>query len=76
MKKIKGMKTREIDPKLGAEDFSRFLQKAPGTFYYIGTKNERKGCTYPNHSSIFKVDEDVLKFGAVSLASLALEFSQ
>lgn len=67
--------TKEIDVKLGAEDFSRFLQKAPGTFYYLGTRNEQKGCVYPNHSSKFKVDEDVLKLGAASLAKLALEFT-
>ena len=76
LKTIKGMKTFGIDVKLGAEDFSRFLQKAPGTFYYIGTRNEKKGCTFPNHSSKFKVDEDVLKFGASSLARLALEFGK
>ena len=76
LRTIKGTKTREIDQKLGAEDFARFLQKAPGTFYYIGTRNERKGCVYPNHSSKFKVDEDVLKFGALSLAKLALEFGK
>jgi carboxypeptidase Ss1 len=76
LKTIRGTKIKEIDVKLGAEDFARFLQKAPGTFYYVGTKNEAKGCIYPNHSSKFKVDEDVLKFGALSLARLALEFSQ
>ena len=73
---VRGTKTHEIDVKLGSEDFSRFLQKAPGTFYYVGTKNEKKGCTYPNHSSKFKADEDVLKFGAISLAKLAMEFTQ
>jgi len=76
LRTIKGTKTREIDQKLGAEDFARFLQKAPGTFYYIGTRNEKKGCIYPNHSSKFKVDESVLKFGATSLAKLALEFGK
>jgi len=76
LKTIRGIKTKEIDVKLGAEDFSRFLQKAPGTFYYLGTRNEQKGCTYPNHSSKFKVDEDVLKYGALSLAKLALEFTK
>jgi carboxypeptidase Ss1 len=74
LKTIKGTKTVEIGPQLGGEDFSRFLQEAPGTFYYLGTKNEKKGCVYPNHSSKFKVDEDVLKYGAVSLAKLALEY--
>src|SRR5438128_12673148 len=71
-----GMKVVEMDPILGGEDFSRFLQKAPGTFYYLGTLNKSKGCIYPNHSSKFKIDEDVLKYGSVSLASLALEFAR
>ncbi|MDA4128595.1 MAG: carboxypeptidase CpsA [Thaumarchaeota archaeon] len=73
---IPGMKTREIEPVLGGEDFSRFMEKAPGTFYFLGTHNKAKGCVYPNHSSRFKADEDVLKYGAVSLAKLAMEFSR
>ena len=60
---------------MGAEDFSRFQQKAPGTFYYLGTNNPAKGCVSPNHSSRFKVDEDVLKYGPLSLATVALEFA-
>ncbi len=74
LKKIPGIRVKEIDPVLGGEDFSRFLQKAPGTFYFLGTRNPAKGCIYPNHSSKFKVDEDVLKFGSASLALLASEF--
>ena len=74
LKRIPGMKVKEIDPVLGGEDFSRFLQKAPGTFYFLGTNNPAKGCVHPNHSSKFKVDEDVLKLGAASLAMLAAEF--
>ncbi len=75
LKRISGTKVRLQRPVLGGEDFSRFLQKAPGTFYFLGTNNPSKGCTYPNHSSKFKVDEDVLKIGAASLAMLAMEFS-
>ena len=74
LRTIKGTKTVEIKPILGAEDMSRFLQKAPGTFYFLGTRNPEKDCIYPNHSSKFKVDEDVLKYGSISLAMLALEF--
>ena len=74
LRKIPGLKVKEVDPVLGGEDFSRFLQKAPGTFYFLGTNNPAKGCVYPNHSSKFKVDEDVLKVGAASLALLAFEF--
>jgi carboxypeptidase Ss1 len=75
LKKIKGTRTIVTDQRLGAEDVSRFLQKAPGVFYYIGTYNPAKGCTAPNHSSRFKVDEEVLKYGSLSLATVALGFS-
>jgi carboxypeptidase Ss1 len=75
LRTIRKMKVRTADQRLGAEDFSRFQQEAPGLFYYLGTNNPSKGCVYPNHSSRFKVDEDVLKYGAESLAKLALEFT-
>lgn len=76
LKRVRGMKVETADQRLGAEDFSRFQQKAPGLFYYLGTNNPSKGCVSPNHSSRFKVDEAVLKYGAESLALLALEFSK
>src|SRR2546422_594996 len=41
----------------------------------LGTHNPAKGCVHPNHSPRFKVDEDVLKLGAASLATLAMEFT-
>jgi carboxypeptidase Ss1 len=75
LKTIPGIKVKIAAQVLGGEDFSRFLEKAPGTFYFLGTRNETKGCIYPNHSSKFKVDEDVLKLGAASLAMLAAEFT-
>ncbi len=74
LKRIPGTNVKRIEAILGGEDFSRFLQRAPGTFYFLGTRNLAKGCIYPNHSSKFKVDEDVLKLGAASLAMLAHEF--
>jgi carboxypeptidase Ss1 len=72
---IAGTRVVSMDPVLWGEDFSRFLQKAPGTFFYLGTENRSKGCTYPNHSSKFKVDEDVLKYGAAALALVASAFA-
>jgi carboxypeptidase Ss1 len=74
LRTIGGTKTVECAPILGAEDFSRFLQQAPGTYYFLGTRNPKKNCIYPNHSSRFKVDETVLKYGAVSLARIAMQF--
>ncbi len=72
---LPGVKVREAAQVMGGEDFSRFLEKAPGTFYFLGSLNASKGCVHPNHSSKFKVDEDVLKLGAASLAMLAFEFA-
>jgi carboxypeptidase Ss1 len=76
VKKIPGAKVKIRKQLLGGEDFSRFLQQAPGTFYFLGTRNPAKGCVYPNHSSRFKVDEEVLKLGTASLALLAMEFTK
>jgi carboxypeptidase Ss1 len=76
LRTMPGTRVKMIMPVLGGEDFSRFMQKAPGTFYFLGTRNPAKGCIYPNHSSKFKVDEDVLKLGAASLAMLAAEFTR
>ncbi len=75
LSRMPGTRVKVMEPILGGEDFSRFLQKAPGTFYFLGTRNPAKGCVYPNHSARFKVDEDVLKFGTASLAQLAIEFT-
>ena len=75
LRKIRGTKTEKTEVILGAEDFSRFLQLARGTYYFLGTINKKKGCVYPNHSSKFKVDEAVLKYGATSLAMLAVHFA-
>jgi carboxypeptidase Ss1 len=75
LKSIPGTRILDISPRLVGEDFSFFLQKVPGVYYFLGTRNEKKGCVNPNHSSRFKVDEDVMKFGSASLALLAFEFS-
>jgi carboxypeptidase Ss1 len=68
--------TVECGVVMGGEDFSRFLEQAPGTYYFLGTFNESKGCVHPNHSSKFDVDEDILVYGSVSLAELALRFTE
>ncbi len=72
---IAGTRTIEVPPLLVAEDFSFFLKEVPGTYYFLGTRNEKKGCVHPNHSSRFRVDEDVMKYGSASLALIAFEFA-
>jgi len=76
LRSMKGTRTIECDSALAAEGFSRFLQQALGAFHFLGTRNAKKGCIYPNHSSKFKVDESVLKYGSVSRAKMAMQFTE
>lgn len=46
----------------GSEDMSYFLNRVPGCYYCIGTKNASKGKVYAHHSGKFDIDEDALPF--------------
>ncbi|WP_369901030.1 M20 family metallopeptidase [Bacillus manliponensis] len=52
-----------MQPTMAGEDFSAFLQKAPGTFFFIGAGNQEKGIVYPHHHPRFTIDEDALPIG-------------
>jgi amidohydrolase len=49
-----------MDPNMGSEDFSFYLEKTKGAFITLGMHNEDKGIIYPHHHSKFQVDESVL----------------
>ncbi|WP_243525964.1 M20 family metallopeptidase [Bacillus pseudomycoides] len=53
----------KLQPTMAGEDFSAFLQKAPGTFFFIGAGNKEKGIIYPHHHPRFTIDEDALPIG-------------
>ncbi|PMP85787.1 MAG: amidohydrolase, partial [Thermodesulfobium narugense] len=52
-----------IKPVMGAEDFSYYLQKIKGAFFFIGAGNAAKGIVYPHHHPHFDIDEDALMVG-------------
>lgn len=62
------------DPIFGAEDFAFYLQKVPGIYLTLGTKNPKKGIIEGNHSSKFDIDEDILITGTEILKFIALDF--
>ncbi len=64
----------EVEPSMGGEDFSRYLRRVPGSFFLLGTRNEKKGITASLHSPHFQVDEAVLPLGSAALARLAMAF--
>jgi amidohydrolase len=63
-----------VDPVMGGEDFSEYLQLIPGAFFRLGTCNEEKQTCAPQHNSRFDVDDDALKVGMKVLCASALEF--
>jgi len=57
-------------PSMGGEDFSYYLQRVPGAFWFLNSHNPDKGIIYPNHHPRFNIDEDVLDtMIAVNLAA-------
>ena len=52
-----------VRPSMGAEDFSAYMQKATGAFFFIGGGNKEKGYVYPHHHPCFMIDEDALQNG-------------
>ncbi len=68
--------TWEEKPIMGAEDFFEFgLNKSiPTCMFFVGTKNEEKGCVHSMHSSHFKLDEDCLPIGIKAMVSAALSY--
>lgn len=60
-------------PNMGGEDFSAFLQKAPGAYFYVGAGNAEKGITYPHHHARFTIDEDALEIGVKMFLNAAFK---
>lgn len=58
-------------PTMGGEDFSAFMQKAPGTFFYVGAGNVAEDIVYPHHHPRFTVDEKALPMGVKAFVSAA-----
>jgi amidohydrolase len=52
-----------LKPSMGGEDFAYYLEKVPGSFFRLGSRNEERGMIHPYHSSLFDIDEVILPFG-------------
>ncbi|MFB2920765.1 MULTISPECIES: M20 family metallopeptidase [Aerosakkonema] len=63
------------EPSLGAEDFSRYLEYAPGAMFRLGVGLKDKQ-NYPLHHPQFEVDESAIVTGVVTLAYAACKYWQ
>lgn len=50
----------EMEPSMGAEDFSYFLLEKPGTYFRVGSQNEDEATHFPLHHPKFDFDERAL----------------
>jgi len=64
-------KLRIEEPSMGAEDFSSFLERVPGNFFFVGTRNAEKGLTYGHHHPKFDVDESALPVAVDMMVAIA-----
>ncbi|MDZ4874391.1 MAG: N-acetylcysteine deacetylase [Chroococcidiopsis cubana SAG 39.79] len=63
------------EPSLGAEDFSRYLEHAPGAMFRLGVGYEDR-TNYPLHHPQFEVNEAAIVTGVVTLAYAAVKYWQ
>jgi amidohydrolase len=59
------------EPEMGAEDFAYFLQEVPGTYFWVGGRNEEINAIYDHHHPKFDVDErSMLNIGKMFIATI------
>jgi amidohydrolase len=63
---------KDLDLRMGGEDFSYYTHHIPGCFYRLGTSEPGTPSTGV-HTSTFKVDESALKVGMSLLSWIALQ---
>lgn len=54
-------RVEETPASMGAEDFAYFLKERPGTYFKVGSRNDRKETQYAHHHGSFDIDEQALK---------------
>lgn len=61
----------DYPPMVGSEDFSYFIEKVSGAFFFLGSGDHEKGINNPLHSNPFIVNEDCIIIGAKLFAGIA-----
>lgn len=59
-------------PSMGGEDFSLFMEKIPGFFFWIGVGNTEKDMNYVWHNPKFDGDERSIIIGSTVMANMVL----
>jgi amidohydrolase len=63
-----------VDPVMGGEDFSYYLERKPGAFVFIGMNGEKS--RYPHHHPRFDLDEEVFPIAINLFVQLVRQFEE
>jgi amidohydrolase len=76
LRRLAGDRVRVVQAQTVAEDFSKFQQRVPGLFFFLGITppGTDPSKVAANHSPYFFVDEAAFPLGMRALANLALDF--
>ena len=61
------------NPSMGVESFAYFSMERPSIFYFLGSRNEKKGINNPAHGNFFDIDEDCLPIGVALQCAVVME---
>lgn len=61
-------------PSMGGEDISYYFEKVPGCYMLLSSLNADKKADFPQHSTHFDIDEDVMWEGSAVMAQIAEDF--
>ena len=65
--------TPAVEPCLGGEDFSRFLLKYPGAYFWLGTAMPGVEKQKPLHDPKFMLNEEAIPLGMEIMAQIAVD---
>jgi amidohydrolase len=57
-----------------SEDYSEFLDRVPGCFFFVGSRNQDRGLVWGHHHPRFDVDEDALGIGVETMTRTVLRY--
>ncbi|WP_019586374.1 M20 family metallopeptidase [Deinococcus apachensis] len=66
----------DAKPTMGGEDFSAYLEKAPGAYFNVGSGSDEQDSRWPHHHPRFTIDEASLETGVRMLHAAALRLAQ
>jgi amidohydrolase len=66
---------QDAQPTMGGEDFSAYLQRAPGAYFNVGSGSDTEDSRWPHHHPRFTIDESSLETGVRMLHAAALRLT-